>query len=147
MNEMELLQGNLVVGGLLVAIGLIGFLIRRNMIVMFLCVEMVLQGVSLSFVAWSRYHGDWDGQIMVIFMIAVAACEAAIAMALVVMLFHQRGSLDITIWQDMREDDQPPFVDQEIPEDLDRDPVWPTLTPAGVEPDADPDALESRPRV
>ncbi len=147
MNELELLQSNLIIGGVLVALGLVGFLVRRNMIVMFLCVEMMLQGVSLSLVGWSRFHHDWDGQVLVVFMIAVAACEAAIALALVLMLFHQRGSLDITIWQDMREDDQPPFVDHEIPEDIDQDPVWPRLTPAGVEPDVDEDELLYRPRV
>ena len=117
------------------------------MIVMFLCVEMMLQGVSLSFIAWSRYHQDWDGQILVLFMIAVAACEAAIALALVLMLYHQRGSLDIAIWQDMREDDQPPFVDQEIPEEVEPEAVWPTLTPAGVQPAVDIEELTHRPKV
>ena len=55
---------------------MVGFLVRRNVIVMFLCAEMMLQGVSLSLVAWGRHHHNWDGQSLVIFVIAVAACEA-----------------------------------------------------------------------
>ena len=58
------------------------------MIVMFLSAEMMLQGVSVSLVAWGRFHNDWGGQMLVIFIITVAACEAAIALALVLMLFH-----------------------------------------------------------
>ena len=61
------------------------------MIVMFLAAEMMLQGVSVSFVAWSRFHNDWGGQILVIFILTVAACEAAIALALVLVLFHASG--------------------------------------------------------
>ena len=77
MNEAALLQNYLVVAGLLFGIGLIGFMVRRNMIVMFLCAEMMLQGVSLSAVAFGRYHNDWGGQMLVIFIIAVAAAEAS----------------------------------------------------------------------
>ena len=62
MNEIVLLQNYLIVGGLLFAIGLVGFLVRRNLIVMFLCAEMMLQGVSMSLIAWGRFHGDWGGQ-------------------------------------------------------------------------------------
>ena len=96
-SEVALLQNYLVVGALLFGIGMIGFLSRRNMIVMFLAAEMMLQGVSLSLVAWSRFHNDFGGQMLVIFIIAVAACEAAIALALILMLFQRSGSLDIVI--------------------------------------------------
>src|SRR5437868_14106577 len=109
MDELVLLENYLVVGGLLFGIGLIGFLSRRNMIVMFLCAEMMLQGVSVSLVAWGRYHGDWGGQMLVIFIITVAACEAAIALALVLMLFKKTGRLDATVWQDLREAGQPAY--------------------------------------
>jgi NADH-quinone oxidoreductase subunit K len=138
MNEQALLQNYLVVGAMLFGIGLVGFCSRRNMIVMFLCAEMMLQGVSLSLVAWGRYHNDWGGQMLVIFILTVAACEAAIALAVVLTLFHKSGSLDIAIWQRLREDNQPPFVDRDI-DDLVRQPrdEWPKLTPAGREPDHD----------
>ena len=65
MNEVALLKNYLAVGGLLFSIGLIGFLVRRNLIVMFLCAEMMLQGISVSLIAWGRFHGDWGGQMLV----------------------------------------------------------------------------------
>ena len=61
MNEVALLQNYLLIGALLFFMGMVGFLVRRNMIVVFLCVEMMLQGVSMSLVAWGRYHMDWGG--------------------------------------------------------------------------------------
>ena len=103
--------------------------------------------VSLSLVAWGRYHGDWGGQMLVIFIIAVAACEAAIGLALILMLFRMSGKLDIAFWQDLREDNQPPFVESEQPDALDPDRVWPSLTPAGVEPEVDQEEQMHRRRV
>jgi NADH-quinone oxidoreductase subunit K len=147
MNEFALLYNYLLIGGVLFALGLVGFVVRRNMIVMFLCAEMMLQGVSLSLVAWSRFHDDWGGQMLVLFIIAVAAAEAGIALALILMLFHQSGSLDMAFWQDLREDDQPAFVDHKVPEDDNRDRVWPTLTPAGIEPEVDPDEQLHRTKI
>jgi NADH-quinone oxidoreductase subunit K len=132
--EIDLLRNYLIVGGLLFGIGLVGFLSRRNMIVMFLAAEMMLQGVSVSLVAWSRFHNDWGGQMLVIFIITVAACEAGIALALVQMLFKRGGSLDIALWQNLREANQPRYLDREIPEDVDVKPVFPTLTPSGIDP-------------
>jgi NADH-quinone oxidoreductase subunit K len=139
MNEAALLENYLLVGGVLFAVGMVGVAVRRNLIVVFLCVEMMLQGVSLSLVAWGRYHNDWGGQTLVLFILAVAACEAAIALALFLALFRQRGSLDVTLWQRLREDDQPPHVDREVPEPISQSPQWPKLTPAGVEPRSDPE--------
>jgi NADH-quinone oxidoreductase subunit K len=153
MNELSLLYNFLAVGGVLFALGLVGFLVRRNMIVMFLCAEMMLQGVSVSLVGWGRYHGSlghpgaWGGQMLVIFIIAVAACEAAIAMALVLMLAQRAGILDSAAWQELREEGQPKFVDQEVPEERVEDRVWPVLTPAGIRPDALPESETNRPRV
>lgn len=153
MNELSLLYDSLIVGGLLFVIGLIGFLVRRNMIVMFLCAEMMLQGVAVCLVAFGRFHGSlgnptaWDGQTLVIFMITVAACEAGIAMALILMLAQRTGSLDAVIWQDLREEGQPAFVDQRVPEELAEDQVWPTLTPAGREPLPNVDEQLHRSRV
>ena len=118
----RLLHNYLIVGGMLFALGLVGFLSRRNMIVMFLCAEMMLQGVSVSLVAWGRYHNDWGGQMLVIFILTVAACEAAIALALVLMLFQRSGKLDIAFWQDLREDNQPPTSISEVPEETSDEP-------------------------
>ncbi len=138
MDEQALLTNYLIVGALLFGIGLVGFFSRRNMIVMFLCAEMMLQGVSVSLVAWGRYHNDWGGQILVIFILTVAACEAAIALAVVLTLFHQSGKLDIAVWQQLREDNQAAFVDRD-PSALTPKPEaqWPKLVPAGIEPELD----------
>ncbi len=147
MDEVALLQNFLIIGGLLFGLGLIGFISRRNMIVMFLCAEMMLQGISVSLVAWGRFHNDWGGQMLVIFILTVAACEAAIALALVLMLFHSSGRLDVAVWQHLRESNQLPFVDQELPEAEFEEPVWPELTPAGVEPEHSPDEVVHRGHV
>jgi NADH-quinone oxidoreductase subunit K len=134
MGEIDLLRNYLIVGGLLFGIGLVGFLSRRNMIVMFLAAEMMLQGISVSLVAWGRFHNDWGGQMLVIFILTVAACEAGIALALIQMLFKRGGSLDIALWQNLREANQPRFIDREIPEDVDVKQAFPTLTPSGIDP-------------
>jgi NADH-quinone oxidoreductase subunit K len=156
MNELGLLYNYLIVGGVLFVLGMIGFLVRRNMIVMFLCAEMMLQGVSISLVGFGRYHGSlaaangsgaWGGQMLVIFIITVAACEAAIAMALILMLVQRAGRLDAAAWQDLREGGQPAFVDRHVPEERADEPVWPRLTPAGIEPAPDLQEQLHRPRV
>ena len=153
MNEIGLLYNYLIVGSLLFVIGLIGFLVRRNLIVMFLCAEMMLQGVAVCLVAFGRFHGRlgsptaWDGQTLVIFMITVAACEAGIAMALILMLAQRTGNLDSLVWQDLREEGQPAYVDQRVPEERAEDQVWPTLTPAGREPLPNVDEQTHRSRV
>jgi NADH-quinone oxidoreductase subunit K len=145
-NEIALLNNYLIVGALLFGIGMVGFLSRRNMIVMFLSVEIMLQGVSLSLVAWSRFRNDFGGQMLVLFIIAVAACEAAIALALILMLFARRGSLDIADWQRLREANQPPFVDEPLPPPQPDEPL-PRLPPAGVEPEIPREEIEYRPKV
>lgn len=148
MAETALLHNSLLVGGILFALGLIGVTVRRNLIVMFLCAELMLQGVSLSLVAWGRYHNHWDGQMLVVFVLTVAACEAGLALALFLMLFQRRGNLDAAQWQDLREANQLPHLDQEIPSPEDAEPkVWPRLTPAGVEPQRRPEEELWRSRV
>jgi NADH-quinone oxidoreductase subunit K len=145
LNEQALLENYLVVGALLFAIGLVGFFTRRNMIVMFLCAEMMLQGVTLSLVAWGRFHNDWGGQMLVIFILTVAACEAAIALAVVLTLFHKSGSLDVAAWHQLREDNLPPYVDRDLGE-MSKKPAaqWPKLTPAGHEPQHDLEEVTHR---
>jgi NADH-quinone oxidoreductase subunit K len=123
----------------------VGFFSRRNMIVMFLSAEMMLQGISVNLVAWGRYHNDWGGQMLVIFILTVAACEAAIALAVVLSLFHQSGSLDIALWQQLREDNQPPYVERpEVAARETPEPSWPKLTPAGREPEPDIEQVSHR---
>jgi len=153
MNELSLLYNFLAVGAMLFALGLIGFLVRRNMIVMFLCAELMLQGISVSLIGFGRYHGSqglagaWNGQMLVIFIITVAACEAGLAMALILMLGRRIGTLDAAAWQDLREEGVPSFVDRQVPEERADDRVWPHLTPAGIRPSIDPQTQLHRPRV
>jgi NADH-quinone oxidoreductase subunit K len=147
MNEAALLNNSLLLGAALFCIGLVGFLARRNMIVMFLCAEMMLQGVGVSLVAWGRWHNNWDGQVLVIFILTVAACEAAIALALLLMLFQRRGSLDIAAWDELRESNLAAYADEELPEVEEPQPQWPELTPAGLEPQVDEAEITHRSHV
>jgi NADH-quinone oxidoreductase subunit K len=124
----------LAVGAVLFVLGMIGFLARRNLIVMFLSAEMMLQAVAINLVAFARYRGNLQGQAFTLFVITVAACEAAIALALILMLYRRRGSLDVSLWQELREPGQEPTGDEEplLPEP--KEEPLPTLTPSGIEP-------------
>jgi NADH-quinone oxidoreductase subunit K len=92
----------LIVGAILFTLGIIGFVTRRNLIIMFLCTEMMFQGVSLSLVAFSRYHGNVTGQTFVIFVLTIAAAEAALALGLVVLLFRRKRTLDADVWSSLK---------------------------------------------
>jgi NADH-quinone oxidoreductase subunit K len=128
------LENYLVVGAILFALGMVGFLARRNLIVMFLCAEMMLQGVALNLVAFARYRGNLQGQAFVLFIITVAACEAGIALALILMLYKRKDSLDVSLWQDLREAGWEPAEDEEPLPEPPPEPSLPTLPPAGKEP-------------
>ena len=93
----------LVFSALLFVIGLFGFMTRRNMIVMFLCTELMFQGVALAMVTFSRMHLDVSGQVFVIFILTVAAAEAALALGLVVLLYRRRATLDVGAWSELGE--------------------------------------------
>jgi NADH-quinone oxidoreductase subunit K len=124
----------LAVAAALFGIGLVGFLTRRNLITMFLCAEMMLQGVALNFVAFARYHANLQGQAFVLFILVVAACEAGVALALFLNLYRRRHSLDTSDWQELRELGVPPATDEEPLEEEKEEPL-PTLTPAGARPE------------
>ena len=100
---------------------------------MFLCAEMMLQGVAINFVAFARYHANLQGQVFVLFILAVAACEAAVALALFLNLYRRRRSLDTSDWQELRELGVPVATDDEPLEQPKEEPL-PTLTPAGARP-------------
>jgi len=97
------LAGYIIVSALLLVIGLVGFFVRRNLIVMFLCTELMFQGAAVAFVAIGRYFFDYSGQVMVIFILTVAAAEAALALALVVLLHRQRMTLDADVYGELHE--------------------------------------------
>jgi NADH-quinone oxidoreductase subunit K len=134
MSALALLHNYLVVGAILFALGMVGFLARRNLIIMFLSAEMMLQGVALNLVAFARYRGNLQGQAFTLFILTVAACEAGIALALILTLYRSRHSLDVSLWQELREPGQEPAVDEEpLPPPPPEAPL-PRLTPAGIEP-------------
>lgn len=94
--------GYIVLGALLFSLGVIGFLSRRNLIVIFLSTEMMFQGVVINVVTYSRLHGQVDGQAFGLFLLVIAAVEAGLALGLLVLLHRRRGTLDAEAWTTMR---------------------------------------------
>jgi NADH-quinone oxidoreductase subunit K len=92
---MENLNSYLIVSAILFAIGTIGVLTRKNVIVMFMCIELMLNAVNLTFVALSRHLGNLDGQVFVFFIMTVAAAEAAVGLALIIAFFNNKESIDV----------------------------------------------------
>lgn len=107
MTELTL-QHYLAVGTIMFAIGVIGFLARRNLIIMFLSTELMFQGIAIDLIAFGRYrlvsNPDlfFASQAFVIFVLVVAAAEAALALGLVVLLFRQKQTLDPQAWQELK---------------------------------------------
>ena len=88
-------QNYLYLSALLFTIGAAGVLLRRNAIVMFMCVELMLNAVNLTFVAFARLHGHLDGQMVAFFTIVVAACEVVIGLAIIMTIFGARRSASV----------------------------------------------------
>jgi len=80
---------------ILFCVGAAGFIFRRNIITVFMCIEVMLNAVNLAFIAFSRFLGNLDGQIFVFFVIVVAAAEAAVGLAIIIALHRNRKSLNI----------------------------------------------------
>ncbi len=91
MNELNLALG---LSAILFAIGAAGVVVRRNAIILFMCVELMLNAVNLAFVALSPYAGI-EGQVFVFFVIAVAAAEAAVGLAIIISIFRHAETVDI----------------------------------------------------
>jgi NADH-quinone oxidoreductase subunit K len=85
----------LVLSGLLFTIGVAGVLIRRNAIVLFMCVELMLNSVNLSFIAFSKLNGDLNGQIVSFFVMVVAAAEVVVGLGILVSIFRKRASTNV----------------------------------------------------
>ena len=86
----------LALSAVLFCIGLIGVLIRKNAIVIFMCVELMLNAVNVSLVSFSSYFGNVDGQIFVFFALAVAASEAVVGLAIIIAIFRNNLSVDVS---------------------------------------------------
>lgn len=89
------LEHYLVVSGLLFCLGLLGVLVRRNLLVIYMSVELMLSAASLALVAFSRYVHNLEGQVMVFFVITVAAAEVAVGIALIVALYRKRPTAHV----------------------------------------------------
>ena len=85
----------LALSAILFALGVAGFLIRRNVITIFMCIELMLNAVNLAFIAFARHLGRTDGQILVFFVIVVAAAESVVGLAIIIALFRNHESLSI----------------------------------------------------
>ena len=95
------------------SLGALGFLTRRNLIVMVLSAEMMLHGVSLTLVTFGQLHHSLEGQAFTIFILTVAACEAGLSLSLILALYQKSKSLDIEFWTELREADLPPPMAEE----------------------------------
>jgi NADH-quinone oxidoreductase subunit K len=85
----------LVLSALLFTIGSVGVLLRRNAIVVFMCIELMLNATNLAFVTFARHHGNLDGQIAAFFVMVVAAAEVVVGLAIIVTIFRTRRSASV----------------------------------------------------
>jgi NADH-quinone oxidoreductase subunit K len=105
MTTVAMVPSALLLSAGLFTLGLIGVLLRRNLITVFLCIELMLNAVNLAFIAFSRYwaghpnpalaHGSIDAQVLVFFVLTVAAAEAAVGLAIVIALHRHKDTLDV----------------------------------------------------
>jgi NADH-quinone oxidoreductase subunit K len=90
------LSDYLMLGGILFSVSVAGiFINRKNLIVLLMCIELMLLAVNMNFVAFSHFLGDMSGQVFVFFILTVAAAEAAIGLAILVVLFRNRRTIDV----------------------------------------------------
>ena len=90
-----LLNHCLLVSGALFAIGLLGVIVRRNLLIIYMSLELMLNAANVALVAMSRFNGNLDGQVMVFFIITVAAAEVSVGLALIVALYRKRQTADV----------------------------------------------------
>jgi NADH-quinone oxidoreductase subunit K len=89
------LSGYLILSAILFSIGVVGFLLRRNAIVLFMSIELMLNAANLAFVAFSRFLHSMDGQIFVFFVMSVAAAEAAVGLAIIMAVFRTKETVNV----------------------------------------------------
>ena len=93
----------LVLAAALFTIGLVGVLIKRNALIVMMCLELMMNAANLTFLAFARQHGSLGGHAVAFFVIAVAACEAAVGLAIVIAIFRTRGNLELDQVQALHE--------------------------------------------
>lgn len=92
----------LILSALLFTLGMLGVLLRRNVIVILMSIELMLNAVNVSFIAFSRYAGKVDGQVMVFFVMTIAAAEAAVGLALAVTVFKRFREVNIRFFEHLK---------------------------------------------
>jgi len=92
----------LVLSVIMFSLGMAGVLLRRNLIVLLMCIELMLNAVNLSFVAFSKFSGKIDGQVMVFFVMTIAAAEAAVGLALAVSIFKRFKEVNIRFFEHLK---------------------------------------------
>jgi len=92
---MSSLSNYLIVSAILFMIGAAGVMFRKNVIVIFMCVELMLNAVNLTLIAFSQFMGDQQGQILVFFVMTVAAAEAAVGLAIVISVYRNKETIEI----------------------------------------------------
>jgi len=101
---MASLTGYAIVSMILFSLGTIGVVSRRNIFVIYMSIELMLNGINLFLVTFARYHFNMDGQILSIMVIAIAAAEAAIFLSVIILLFRTKKSLDTDVFTDLKEE-------------------------------------------
>lgn len=124
----------LVVGAILFALGIVGFLTRRNLILMMISAELMLHGVAINFTAFSQLYQNHDGQAFTIFVLTVAGCEAGLGLAIVLGLYQRKKSLDIREWTTLGEGPTPTISVEDLHQAQVLPVTQPRLTPAGLVP-------------
>ena len=98
----DLVQPALLLSLALFAVGVVGVFLRRNIITVFMCVELMLNAVNLAFIAFSRSWGTMDGQVLVFFVLTVAAAEAAVGLAIIISIHRHKDTLDVDAFNVMK---------------------------------------------
>ncbi len=97
------LQHYLIFASLLFFLGMAGFFLRKNLIIVLMCIELMLNGVNVMLVAFSNYLWDARGHAFALFIITVAAAEAVVGLAIILYLFRHKGTVDIREWRNLRD--------------------------------------------
>jgi len=101
---MASLTGYAIVSMILFSLGTIGVVSRRNIFVIYMSIELMLNGINLFLVTFARYHFNMDGQILSVMVIAIAAAEAAIFLSVIILLFRTKKSLDTDVFTELKEE-------------------------------------------
>ncbi len=96
------LQHYLVLGAILFSIGVVGVITRRNAIIIYMCIELMLSAVSLTLVAFSRHFNSMDGHVFIFMIMTVAAAEAAVGLAIIILMFTAKESVNVDEFNSMK---------------------------------------------